>query len=81
MPELATLGVFRLSRLRVSSFSKTLKKYTQQIGYRGFFEIIFLYKLFVDPQNAVENLRLRFYLLWSLLVLYFSRLSQLISVQ
>ena len=81
-PELVTRGVFRLSRLSVRSYSKTVKKYTPQIEYRGFFETVhFCARRLWNPQNAFENFRQRFYLLWCLLVLYFWRLSQLISVQ
>ena len=81
-PELAIRSVFRLSRLSDSSYSKTVKKYTPQIEYRGFFRIIHFYvRRLWNPQNAVENFRLRFYLLWCLLVLIFWRLSELISVQ
>ena len=39
-PELATRSVFRLSRLSDNSCSKTMKKYTPQIEYRGNFGII-----------------------------------------
>ena len=57
-PELAIRGVFRLSRLGLSSYSKTVKKYTQQIEYLGFFEIIDFYaRRLWDPQNAFENFR------------------------
>ena len=57
-PELATRGVFRLSRLSLSSYSKTVKKYTPKIEYRGFFEIIHFYaRRLWNPQNALENFR------------------------
>ena len=72
-------GCFRLLLLSLSSYSKTVEKYTPQIEYRGFFEIIHFYaRRLWDPQNAFENFRQRLYLLWCLLVLYFWRL---ISVQ
>ena len=71
-PELATRGVFRLSRLSLSSYFKSVKKYTPQIEYRGFFEIIHFYvRRLWDPQNAFENFRQRFYLLWCLLFFVF----------
>ena len=81
-PELATRGVFQLSRLSFSSYSKTVKKYTPQIEYCGFFEILHFYaRRLLNSQNAFENFRLRFYFLWCLLVRNFWRLSQFISVQ
>ena len=81
-PELATRGVFQLSRLSFSSFSKTVKKYIPQIEYCGFFEIVHFYaRRLVSSQNAFVNFILPFYLLWFLLVRNFRRLSQFISVQ
>ena len=77
-PNMATPGVFPLSRLSVSSYSITVKDYTPRIEYRGFFEIIHFYiRRLWNPQNAFENFRQRFYFLWCLLVLYVQRLSQL----
>ena len=38
--ELAHRGVFKLSRLRVTSFAKMMKEYTPQIEYSGFSEIL-----------------------------------------
>ena len=42
-PELPTRDVLRLSRLRLNSYSKTVKKYSPKIEHRGFFGIIFWY--------------------------------------
>ena len=81
-PELASRGVFRLSRLSLNSQVKTVKQYTPQIEYGEFFDIIsFSVKRLWKPQNAYEKNRQRFYLLWFLLVLYFWPWSLLISVQ
>ena len=81
-PELASRGVFRLSRLSLNSQVKTVKQYTPQIEYGEFFDIIsFSVTRLWKPQNAFEKNRLRFYLLWCLLDLYFWRLSEFISVQ
>ena len=67
-PKLATRGVFRLSRLSVSSYSKRVKKYTPQIAYRGFFKTVNFYaRRLWNPQNGLENFRLRFYLLWTII--------------
>ena len=54
-----------------------IKLNSKKIGYRGFFEIIYFYaRRLWNRENAFQNLRLRFYLLWCLLFLNFLRLSQ-----
>ena len=63
--------ILTLRRPLRHSFSKTVKKYTSQIEYSGFFEILFLIECFWNPQNAFENFRQRFYLLWCLLIFGF----------
>ena len=42
-PELATRGVFRLSRLSVSSYNKRIKNIPQLLNTADFFEIIKTY--------------------------------------
>ena len=57
--------------------SKRWKKYTPQIGYGGFFQILhFSVECPCNPWNAFKNFRLRFYLLLCLLIFGFWLLSQ-----
>ena len=71
-PELPTRWIFRLSRLSVNTYSKTVTKYTPQFEYRGFFEIIYFFvKRLWNSQNVFENFRLRLFILWCLPVFFF----------